>query len=44
MAKLPAAVIDLLGGVHSLVPHKLPIDLENLLQLKKSDPAAQSPP
>lgn len=42
MAKTPAAVIDLVDGVRDLVIRQLGADLKKLLQLKKSDPAAQS--
>lgn len=44
MAKTPAVVMDLLGGVSDLVLRHLGGDLEQLLQLKKSDPAAQGQP
>ncbi|KFY52327.1 hypothetical protein V496_08516 [Pseudogymnoascus sp. VKM F-4515 (FW-2607)] len=44
MAKTPAVVMDLLGGVSDLVLRNLGGDLEQLLQLKKSDPAAQGQP
>lgn len=44
MAKTPAVVMDLLDGVRHLVIRQLRGDLEKLLQLKKSDPAAQGQP
>ncbi|KFY12550.1 hypothetical protein V491_06741 [Pseudogymnoascus sp. VKM F-3775] len=44
MAKTPTAVIDFLDNICNVVIRQLEGDLENLLQLKKSDPAAQGQP